>query len=136
MAKLKRFQFCLKSWKTTSLCLESNCRLRVSFHLNMKVFLHEDQNLCWKYVSFRQNWQEWSRLSEKNEYDAYFLHFFRPRTTSLFVILEIFVNLKSKEKTRHVQNISINKKSTIFVRSSWNLVEMIISWGNYFDQVS
>ena len=32
--------------------------------------------------------------------------------------------------------MTINKKSTIFFQSSWNLVKMITSWANYFHQVS
>ena len=32
--------------------------------------------------------------------------------------------------------MAINKKSTIFVQSSWNLVEMINSWVDHFHQVS
>ena len=32
--------------------------------------------------------------------------------------------------------MNINKKSTIFVPSSWNLVKMITLWGNNFHQVS
>ena len=36
----------------------------------------------------------------------------------------------------HFQKLAINKKSTIFVQSSWNLVKMITSWANHFHQVS
>ena len=36
----------------------------------------------------------------------------------------------------HVQKLAIDKKSTIFVQSSWNLVKMITSWANHFHQVS
>ena len=45
--------------------------------------------------------------------------------------------LKSESKKRaHVQKLAISKKSTFFVQSSWNLVKMITSCGNYFHQVS
>ena len=40
------------------------------------------------------------------------------------------------KKTGHFQKLAINKKSTIFVLSSWNLVKIITSWGNHFHQVS
>ena len=40
------------------------------------------------------------------------------------------------KKMRHIQKLAINEKSTIFVESSWNLVKMIISWGNRFPKVS
>ena len=47
---------------------------------------------------------------------------------------------KKKQKkpttTGHVQKLAINKKSTFFVGSSWNLVKMITSWTDYFHQVS
>ena len=32
--------------------------------------------------------------------------------------------------------MTISKKSTIFVQSSWKLVKIIISWGNHFHKVS
>ena len=36
--------------------------------------------------------------------------------------------LKSEQqKTAHIQKLAINKKSTIFVQSIWNLVKIIIS---------
>ena len=41
-----------------------------------------------------------------------------------------------KKKQEDFQKLSINKKSIIFVLSSWNLVKMINSWGDYFHQVS
>ena len=40
------------------------------------------------------------------------------------------------KKMTHVPKLAISKRSTIFVRSSWNLVKIITSWGNHFDQVS
>ena len=40
------------------------------------------------------------------------------------------------KKTGHFQKFVINKKSTIFVQSSCNLVKMIATWANYFHQVS
>ena len=44
-----------------------------------------------------------------------------------------FLLIKSEEeKMRHVQKLPTNKKSIFFVQSSWNLVEMINSWSNYF----
>ena len=39
------------------------------------------------------------------------------------------------KKPGHTQKLAINKKSTIFVLSSWNSVKIITSWGNYFHQV-
>ena len=36
----------------------------------------------------------------------------------------------------HIWRLAINKKSTIFIQSSWNLVKMITSWANHFHQVS
>ena len=45
--------------------------------------------------------------------------------------------LKSEaKKTGHTQKLAINKKSTIFVLSLWNLAKIITSWGNHFHQVS
>ena len=42
-------------------------------------------------------------------------------------------DLKSgEEKTRHVQKLAHSKKLTFFVLSSWNLVEMVTKWGDYF----
>ena len=44
--------------------------------------------------------------------------------------------LKSgSKKIRHVQKLTIDKKSTFFVQSSWNLVKIIKSWVNNFNQV-
>ena len=40
------------------------------------------------------------------------------------------------KKIRQVQKLAISKTSTFFVLSSWNLVKMIASWGDYFHQVS
>ena len=40
------------------------------------------------------------------------------------------------KKTGHAQKLAINKRSTIFVLSSWNLVKIITSWVNHFHQVS
>ena len=37
---------------------------------------------------------------------------------------------------RHVQKLAISKKFTIFVQSSWHLVKVIATWGNYFHRVS
>ena len=46
------------------------------------------------------------------------------------------VVIRSEQKNRHFQKLPIDKKATIFVQSSWNLVKMIITWGNHFYQVS
>ena len=35
-----------------------------------------------------------------------------------------------------MQKLAINRKSTFFVRSLWNLVKIINSWGNHFHKVS
>ena len=43
---------------------------------------------------------------------------------------------ESKEKNETWSKSTINKRSTIFVPSSWNFVKMIISGGDYFHQVS
>ena len=59
--------------------------------------------------------------------------------TRILNLLELvnLPELKSKEiKTRHVQKLAINKKSTFFALSSWNFVKMITSWGDYFHKVS
>ena len=40
------------------------------------------------------------------------------------------------KKMRQAQKLAINKKSTFFVLSSWNLVKIINSWGNHFHKVS
>ena len=40
------------------------------------------------------------------------------------------------KKMGHTQKLAINKKSTIFALSLWNLVKIITSWGNHFHQVS
>ena len=37
-----------------------------------------------------------------------------------------------QQKTAHIQKLAINKKSTIFVQSFWNLVKIITSWDNHF----
>ena len=39
-----------------------------------------------------------------------------------------------QQKAAHIQKLAINKKSTIFVQSSWNLGKIIASWGNHFHQ--
>ena len=50
---------------------------------------------------------------------------------------KIDINLKSEQqKTAHIQKLAINKNSTNFVQSFWNLVKIITSWGNHFPQVS
>ena len=41
-----------------------------------------------------------------------------------------------QEKTAHIKNLFMSKKSTIFVQSIWNLVKIFISWGIHFHQVS
>ena len=40
------------------------------------------------------------------------------------------------KKTGHTQKLAMNKKSMIFVLSSWNLVKMIASCGDHFHLVS
>ena len=40
------------------------------------------------------------------------------------------------KKITQDQNLTNNKKSTIFELSSWNLVKMTSQWGGLFDQVS
>ena len=52
-----------------------------------------------------------------------------------WIMFEILLKSEQK-KTGHDQKLAINKKSTIFVQSLWNLVKMINSWGNYFHQGS
>ena len=45
--------------------------------------------------------------------------------------------IKSEEKkTRHIQSLTTNRKSTFSVRSSWNLVKLITYWGNHLHKVS
>ena len=67
-------------------------------------------------------------------------HFFHlsPFTSLLFKICtHKFSNAKIwGKKTAHFQELANNKKSTIFVLSSWKSVEMVTSWGNDFYQVS
>ena len=54
-----------------------------------------------------------------------------------FRMIDYLPVLKSgAKKTGHFQKLVINKKSTIFVLLSWNLVKMITSWGEHFYQVS
>ena len=53
------------------------------------------------------------------------------------MFLKLAILLKSEQKKDgHVKNLVINKKSTIFVQSLWNLVKIIASWVEYFHQVS
>ena len=40
------------------------------------------------------------------------------------------------QKTGQDQNLTSNKKSTIFELSTWKLVKMTTQWGGLFDQVS
>ena len=40
------------------------------------------------------------------------------------------------KKSENDQRLTINKKSTIFELSSWNLVKMASPWGGPFDQLS
>ena len=40
------------------------------------------------------------------------------------------------KKTRHVKKLAVNKKSTFFILSSWNLVKIITSWLFPFHKVS
>ena len=44
--------------------------------------------------------------------------------------------LKSEAKKRDTQKLAIDKKSSIFVLSSWNLVKVTTSWDDHFHQVS
>ena len=54
-----------------------------------------------------------------------------------FVFLSaVYPILKSEEKKRHVRKLSISKKFTYFVQSSWNLVKIITSRDSYFHKVS
>ena len=49
----------------------------------------------------------------------------------------ILMNLKSGSKQiRHIQNLTIFKKSTLLVLSSLNLVKMINTWSNFFHKIS
>ena len=50
---------------------------------------------------------------------------------------DTYHTLKSgSKKIRHVKRLTIYKKSTFFVVSSWKLEKLISSWGNHFHQVS
>ena len=58
------------------------------------------------------------------------------RNTGLFYLID-WLGLESEDKkTRHVQKLAINRKSTFFVRSLWNLVKIITPWDNHFHKVS
>ena len=68
---------------------------------------------------------------------SWLLHNHRFKPLALIVLPSCSFLIKSEEKkTAHFQKLAINKKSTIFVPSSWNWAKMIASWVNHFHQVS
>ena len=52
---------------------------------------------------------------------------------SVFIINTYNVWVK---KMKQIQKLAINKQSTFFVQSLWNLVKKITSWVNHFHEVS
>ena len=72
----------------------------------------------------------WDFFAQKIEIHYNDIHYIKvPR---YFGYKEI-IHLKSEqEKTAHIKKLTIDKNSTMFVPTSWNLVKMITWWGNNF----
>jgi len=67
-----------------------------------------------------------------------FIPVFHLHSEMIFNLRSYDINLLKSEwkKKRHVQKLAMNKKSTIFVLSPWNLVKMITQRGDHFHQLS